>query len=211
MKILNTEVFIEQLKKVISDAVGTKKITSTLDTKNDKESNGSLYFVVILKKDKNEKKIGLYIFERKNGITTFIVNGETLELLFENATINSPQISLTYLKSIIESDIKWLEDTKPPKKKNNPRNKFSKNTGGFSKNKNNRRPPNKTGGYKGEQKENRYDKNGRPTPKSNDSSRYKKKTNNVNGYKKVKVVTNTSFTPHKYNSNSRYNKEDAAR
>lgn len=155
MNILDLEKFKEDVNKVIENQIKVSDhVTSTLELNDKKEENGSVYFKIVLKKDKNEKKIALYIFERKNGITTFIINGDTMDLLFENATIQSPQISLAYLDSIIKSDVTWLKNTKPKKAP------AKKNFKGGKKpyNKNKQKP--KTG----ESSQHRYDKNGKPTP-----------------------------------------------
>lgn len=190
MKILDTQKFIDDLNVAIENSTktenGDSKIVITTEPVLTKDENGSIYFKICLKKGLIQKKIAIYIFERKNGITTFIVNGDTMDLLFENATIKSPEIALTYLKTILEGDIKWINNTKksafPKKKPQRPGGKFSKNK---------KYPPKKNYGSSYNGKKNyssgksygngersnkpRYDRNGRSNIQMNDGARRQSK------------------------------------
>ena len=188
MKILDTNKFIEDLTNVINDvgcatdkALAEKgkksRIVITNESVLTKDENGSIYFKICTKEGKNAKNVALYIFERKNGITTFIINGETMDLLFENATIKSPEISLTYLKTILEGNVKWLLNTKNKKPDFKPKKKFSNK---------NRKPGMRKGNHQGDKK---------PFKNTGDRKPYKKNSNGKYGGSKNGKSQNSCGKP----------------
>ena len=125
MKLMNKETFNASLKDLVTEIGNSAKdflINFKMDDSKE-ESSGALTVVFTLKlkrgsSDKKnaprEYKISMYVFESHKAITTFIVNGRTLQLLFENSTMNSHEIALHYLKEILNNEIKFareLEDT----------------------------------------------------------------------------------------------------
>lgn len=178
MKLMNTEETTKKINEVIADAQTTMNsihtISVTLEPNVEKDNNGTVFYKFHVKKKglKTEKSFALYFFERKNGISTFLVNGETLDLLFENSTMNSPEIVMSYLKKVLEGDIKWLLATKEkPQKKPYAKKPYQKSAGGYKKpypNKPYRKDGNSSNSSRPAK---RYDANGKPIP---GASTYKK-------------------------------------
>ena len=160
MKLMNKDEFVASLKELMTK-LGKSEKDYTISFKTDashEEENGTLSFTFNVKNKKEPKakeyKIALYIFENKKTITTFIVNGRTLTLLFENSTINSPNISLYYLEDILLNEVKWVrnleEDLKKKKeeaakKKMETRRKYQ-NKDKYKKNNNSYKPYGNSGG-----------------------------------------------------------------
>lgn len=123
MKLMNKDEFVTSLKELMTKLEKNEK-DYTISFKTDaghEEKNGTLTFTFTVKNKKElrakEYKIALYIFENKKTITTFIINGRTLTLLFENSTINSPNISLHYLEDILLNEVKWGRELEEELKK----------------------------------------------------------------------------------------------
>ena len=171
MKLMNKDEYIVNLTNLV------KKITETVkdytihfktdDSREDK--NGSLTFTFAIKNSQDTKakeyKIALYIFEGRKSITSFIVNGRTLNLLFENSTMNSPDVALHYLNDILESEIKWVRGVEETvrkqkdaaRKKRNDSRKTTSRKVDYNKNGSGKRPSN--GNYNRKPSNNSYSKN----------------------------------------------------
>ena len=116
MKLMDKAKHVEALKaltKELGEEVKDYTIKFKMDDSRE-EKTGSLTTIFTIKHKTNKKakefKIALYIFESRKSITTFIVNGRTLTLLFENSTINSPDIALHYLKDILLNEVSWVRN-----------------------------------------------------------------------------------------------------
>jgi len=133
MNLMNKDQFIKSLQETITPIKEENKdfnITFKTDSSRE-ESAGSLTFIFSIKNAKEARakdyKISMYIFESRKCITTFIVNGRTLKLLFENSTMDSPTTSLHYLKDILLSEIKFIKDVEESvrsRRLNSPNKKF---------------------------------------------------------------------------------------
>lgn len=117
MKLMNREEFEKCTTEMIAELnkEETEYIITVKSNYKREESSGVISFVFSCRKKKMHKgdtpsSIGLYISESKRCINTFIVNGRTMDLLFENSTINSPQIALHYLKDILLSEVKFVKN-----------------------------------------------------------------------------------------------------
>lgn len=124
MKLMDKEKFMKELQELCTEVKKTDtsyNVSMKVDDSRE-EKCGSLTFVFSIKKKapkSKEYKISMYIFESCRTISTFIINGRTLGLLFENSTMNSPEVALHYLKDILIGEIKWIlniEDMQMKKK-----------------------------------------------------------------------------------------------
>lgn len=116
MKLMDKAKHVEALKaltKELGEEVKDYTIKFKMDDSRE-EKTGSLTTIFTIKHKTNKKakefKIAIYIFESRKSITTFIVNGRTLTLLFENSTINSPDIALHYLRDILLNEVAWVRN-----------------------------------------------------------------------------------------------------
>lgn len=115
MKLMNTQDYIKSLKELVTElGKEASDYAISFRPETSKEENGALTFVFVIRNKKSDRskeyKIALYIFENKKTVTSFIINGRTLNMLFENSTINSPNVALHYLRDILLSEVKWIRD-----------------------------------------------------------------------------------------------------
>ena len=145
MKIVNKEKTIESVNALVAEINSESKNKVEVTVNEGKEENGSLWFTFEMKsKDKFKafpvSKVGLYIFESTGKVSSFIINGRTMKLLFENATILSPDIAIHYLKSILLREIEWtaklesrLKEEEVRKAKKRSSKGRGNNRGGYNK------------------------------------------------------------------------------
>lgn len=138
----------------------------TMDSCKKKENNGTIYYVFHAKKNSEKRpnkvtisNIGMYIFESKGKVTTFIINGRTMEMLFENCTINSPIIAIHYLKDILSSEIDWLVKIQKTLSERKKPVKNFKSRGNSNESKSDGKNFNKNSGYHKTSHNKSYDKN----------------------------------------------------
>lgn len=147
MKIVNKDEFTKAMKDLVDElnqSAKNSQISVRLEDK--KEGNNTIWYMVNLKPTyadiaKEKYWIGVYLFEANSGVNTFVVNGRRGELLFENKTVNAPEISLCYIKQILINEdefigkravaVKKLREAKKAKKAGNHTNgqkkKFNNN------------------------------------------------------------------------------------
>lgn len=198
MKLMNTQDYIKSLKELMTELgkeVSDYSISFRSDTRREEEQ-GSLTFTFVIKSRKNNKakeyKIALYIFENKKTVTSFIINGRTLNLLFENSTMDSPKVALHYLKDILLSEVKWvreLEDLLAKQKADAMRKKM-----------NNRRQPGKSRNDSyNNHKNNGYKKNNNYRHNNHNDDRGESKPYNRNqGSRRVSSSINIRTTKYPY-------------
>ena len=125
MKLMNAEKTIQKVMDIVDemklrpeykDAVdkdGNKiKFGFITSVQREKESDGNFHIIVELHREgiREKKVIVVYFVEHLHGITTIMVNGLLHNVIFENSTMSSPDIVLTYLPEAIMSDIKILSE-----------------------------------------------------------------------------------------------------
>lgn len=205
---------LKNLTKKINEETKELKPKCTIDVDLDdsrEETSQCLQFVFTVKtvtKQPRVYSIGMYLLQNKQGVETIIVNGRTGKLLFENCTINSPEIAIHYLNDILLNEVKWvanLEGKLYDKKKTNNKRKYQK------------RPVNNSKGNSSDRgnAENRerkpnssvYEhKDGRPNDKRNNNSNTRRNNDWDNSYRKDKSIQkNTSNHNKSHNNNQRSN------
>lgn len=197
MKLMNKATYSDSLKEVVNEFKNDTKdflVNFKIDDSKE-ESGGKLGIVFTIKKadakgQPREYKVAMYIFEAHKSITTFIINGRTLQLLFENSTINSPDIALTYLKEILLNEVKFareLEETIKKQKEESAKKKFEKRRKGSpNRNQKYKNSSKNKGGYKkNNHNGSKYPKNGNGGKQHHSSNRITTKkpewTNNKTG------------------------------
>ena len=122
MKMMNTEEYIGKIDELLKK-VAEKHPAYSIRQKSDitKEADGQLQFIFTIKNKEMKKapeyKLPLYIFEGRKHITAFIISARTLKLLFENSTMDSPNVALHYLEGILDAEIAWIKDLEEQVKK----------------------------------------------------------------------------------------------
>ena len=122
MKMMNTDEFVEKLKSLLAK-VSEKETAYEFSKSVDRagEENGKLQIVFTIKNKENKKakefKLPMYIFEGRKHLTTFVISARTLKLLFENSTMDSPEIALHYLEDILYNEVKWIKEVEETIKK----------------------------------------------------------------------------------------------
>lgn len=122
MKMMNTEEYVGKIDKLLKK-VAEKHTVYSIRHKADttKEADGQLQFIFTIKNKEMKKapeyKLPLYIFEGRKHITAFIISARTLKLLFENSTMDSPNVALHYLEGILDAEITWIKDLEEQVKK----------------------------------------------------------------------------------------------
>jgi hypothetical protein len=123
MKLMNKDAWVEKLNDLMKVLNTHEKLKITTEINDKKEESAGSFSVIFRVSHKDEKagkkdtKIALYVFENHQAITTFIINGRNLSLLFENSTMNSPDISLHYLKDILLNEMEWFAKAEEEAKK----------------------------------------------------------------------------------------------
>ena len=145
MKLMNRDTYLEGVNKIVAEVNKVEKekdskspypVMVKVDTaKEDKD--GVLAVILTLKAGTDTtKKVAIYIIESYHRLETIVINNRTCKVLFQNNTMNSPQISLNYLNGILLNEIEFCKKLKTYHKKKpagkKPFNKGAK-SGGFQK------------------------------------------------------------------------------
>lgn len=171
MKLINKDKFVDGVKAIINDVnieeTGNEekvKYMAKITVDEAKDKDGVLGVIITLKKvgkTNREYKVPIYVIESYHKVETLIINNRTCKVLFENSTINSSDIALSYLKGILLNEIGFIRKVEATVASKTKRNFKPRNN----------RPDNKKGGYnKG------Y--NGKPSYKKN----YTKNNSNPRTY-----------------------------
>lgn len=125
MKLMNADKTIQKIMDILdeiklrpeykdaTDSNGNKiKFGFVTSVHREKEADGNFHIVIELRRDgvREKKVLVIYFVEHLHGITTLMLNGLLHNVVFENSTMNSPDIVLTYLPEAILSDVKILAE-----------------------------------------------------------------------------------------------------
>jgi len=153
MKLINKDKFVNGVKEVVNgvniEETGNEEkvkyaVKMVVDEAKDKD--GVLGVILTIKKvgkTNKEYKVPIYVIESYHKVETLIINNRTCKVLFENSTINSSEIALSYLKGILLNEIGFIRKVEATVASKTKRNFKSRNTNRPDGN----RPDNKKGGY----------------------------------------------------------------
>ena len=119
---MNTEEFINSLNELLKK-VSEKETGFNFYHKVDRadEADGKLFILIRFKNKENKKakeyKLPMYIFEGRKHLTTAIISSRTFKILFENSSMDSPNIGLHYLETILDKELTWVKNLEEEIKK----------------------------------------------------------------------------------------------